>query len=49
MRLVLPFTCRATPALAAMLVLGLAGCSSPEERAQAHYERAMAYLADREL
>jgi cellulose synthase operon protein C len=29
-----------------MLVLGLAGCSSPEERAQAHYERAMAYLAD---
>ncbi|HET9067392.1 MAG TPA: tetratricopeptide repeat protein [Amaricoccus sp.] len=34
----------AAPLLA--LALGLAACSSPEERAQAHYERALAYLAE---
>lgn len=28
------------------LALGLAACSSPEERAQAHYERALAYIAE---
>lgn len=33
------------PLLAALTLLALAACSSPEERARAHYERAVAYLA----